>query len=199
MWGLGLIVVVGAALVGREADGAMTAEPSPSEHPVPASAAPSGLQIAGRVPLDRWATVIVLDAPARTDHPVATQQIVVRGHLLHDTAFLQVLFQSRSAGLLYLQTIRPMTVPLGNDRSEGTGFVATIPLPDLRPIGAATLQVIAYDARGQVKDVLFRPIQVGTLLDPTYGGMAAKPPTGEDGLMGGITFGTNFVPHGGGS
>jgi hypothetical protein len=193
------VLVVGTALVGRGADRGTTTEPSPSEHPVPASAAPGELQIAGRAPLDRWATVIVLDAPARTALPVATSEIVVRGHLLHDTAFLQVLFQSRTAGLLYLQTIYPMTVPVGNDRSEGTAFVTTMPLPDVRPIGAGTLQIIAYDAQGQVKDVLSRAIQIGTLLDATYGALAAKPPTGEDGLMGGITFGTNFAPRDTGS
>ena len=200
MWGLGLVVVVGAALVGRGVDGeAVVVAPSaPAQGvvgPTPSGARP----FSERVPLDRWVTVIVLDAPARTALPIATQEIVVRGHLLHDTAFLQVVFQSRSAGVILLQTIRPMTVPVGNDRSEGTAFVATLPLPEPRPSGAATLEIVAYDAFGKARDSVVRPIQIGPFLDPTYGGMAGRPPTGEDGLMGGITFGTNLVPHDAGS
>ena len=181
-WGIGLLVVVGVALAGGR-DGNETALRS---SPAPRGG-PSLAPLAARSP------TIVLDAPATTNQVITTRAVVVRGQLLTNLAYVQVVLQSVTSASTVVRTVSPVTVPPDNDRSEGTGFVATLPLPDPRPSGPWIVQVVAYDYRGRARDVLLRPVLIGALLDPTYGTMAAKPPTGEDGLMGGITTGTNFA------
>lgn len=190
-WGMGLLVVVGVALAGGLDDGdtAVRSSPAPRGGPTPAPV----LVFSSTAPIEAGSPVIVLDAPATTNQLITTRAVVVRGQLLKDTAYVQVVLQSRSSESIVVRTVSPVTVPPDNDRSEGTGFVATLPLPDPRPSGPAIVQVVAYDYRGRARDVLLRPVQIGALLDPTYGATAGKPPTGEDGLMGGIPYGTNFA------
>jgi hypothetical protein len=55
------------------------------------------------------------------------------------------------------------------------------------------VHVIAFEDGGHASEILLRTIRIGPALDPTYGDGSAHPPTGEDGLMGGITYGTNFA------
>ena len=66
-------------------------------------------------------------------------------------------------------------------------------MPDPRPAGPAVVQIVAYDASGRAMAVLLRPVNIGALVDPSYRDLIARPPTGEDGLMGGIPFGTNLA------
>jgi hypothetical protein len=136
---------------------------------------------------------IVLDSPGTINQLITTRDLVVRGHLQEGTGRVQVLLQSRGAEPIVVRTVEPLILPDRRGRVLPPQFVVTLPLPDPRPSGPAVVQIVAYDGTGRARDVLLRPIQIGALLDPTYGDGSRRPPTGEDGLMGGITSGTNFA------
>ena len=136
---------------------------------------------------------IVLDSPGTINQLITTHDVVVRGYLQEGTGRVQVLLQSRGAEPIVVRTVEPMMLPDRRGRVLPPQFVVTLPLPDPRPSGPAVVQIVAYDGSGRARDMLLRPIQIGALLDPTYGDGSRRPPTGEDGLMGGITSGTNFA------
>ena len=136
---------------------------------------------------------IVLDSPGTINQLITTHDVVVRGYLQEGTGRVQVLLQSRGAEPIVVRTVEPMMLPDRRGRVLPPQFVVTLPLPDPRPSGPAVVQIVVYDGSGRARDMLLRPIQIGALLDPTYGDGSRRPPTGEDGLMGGITSGTNFA------
>jgi hypothetical protein len=188
VWGVGLVVVVVAGLAGGAVSG--EADPSPSStRPAEASAV---APVAGATSsIDPLTSVIFLDAPATTDQVITTAALVVRGDLRVGIARLQVLLQSRSAEPIVVRTIDSLSVDWRRDPRR-IPFVVTLPLPDPRPSGPVVVQLVAYDASGRARGVFLRRVQVGARIDPTYGDGSSRPPTGEDGLMGGITSGTNF-------
>jgi hypothetical protein len=192
VWALGLVAVVGVAVAG----GAIDREAGPSPSPVVVAEASSAVPAdaaASASPIDRLATVIFLESPATTDQVITTAAVVVRGDVRTGIERVQVLLQSRNAQPLVVRTVGPMNVDWHRDGPRRIPFVVTLPLSDVRPTGPMVVQLVAYDAAGHARGVFLRRVQVGPLIDPTYGNGAARPPTGEDGLMGGITSGTNFA------
>ncbi len=138
---------------------------------------------------------VVVTSPARANQVITTSDLVVRGHVRESSWRVQVVLQSHSAEPIVVRTGGPMTRPGDRDRSPGRTFIITLPLPDPRPSGPAVVQVVAYNASGRAQDVVLRPIQIGALVDPTFRGTGERSPSGEDGLMGGIPFGTNVAPR----
>ena len=190
MWALGLVAVVGVAVAGG-LDGSEAA-PAPSIAQVPraSDAAP----VAGAVSsIDPSSSVIFLESPATTDQVITSAAVVVRGDARAGIERLQVLLQSRGAEPIVVRTFGPMNVDWHRDGPRRIPFVVTLPLADPRPSGPIVIQLVAYDAAGHARGVFLRRVLVGELVDPTYGNGATRPPTGEDGLMGGITSGTNFA------
>jgi hypothetical protein len=189
-WAAGLLVVVGAALAGSgSVDGETVAVPSPAVGAVASGALP--VNGTGRS-MDGQSSGIILDAPATTDQLITSHALVVRGHVQLGTGRIQIVLQSGSAAPIVVATVQPTILPDRRGRVLQPQFVVALALPDPRPSGPAVVQVVAYDARGRASDVLLRPIRIGAVLDATYGDGAWDPPTGEDGLMGGITSGTSF-------
>ena len=189
MWALGLIAVVGVALAGGGLDRAAAPTRSPAivaetSSVVPAPAAAS---------IDRLSSVIFLASPATTDQVITTASVVVRGDVRTGIERVQVLLRSRNAQPLVVRTFGPMNVDWHRDGPRRIPFVVTLPLAEQRPSGPMVVQLVAYDAAGHARGVFLRRVRVGALIDPTFGNSAARPPTGEDGLMGGITYGTNFA------
>jgi hypothetical protein len=186
---LGLVVVVGAAVAGGALDG--EARPLPSSSAVAHASVP--VYVADwSSPIDRLSSVIYLDAPATADQVITTSAVVVRGDVRAGVARLQVLLQSRSAEPMVVGTVGGLNVDWDRDGPRRIPFLIALDLPDPRPSGPAVVQLVAYDTAGHARGVFLRRILIGTLVDPTYGDGSARPPTGEDGLMGGITSGTNF-------
>ena len=104
-----------------------------------------------------------------------------------------VMLESSTAERLIVVTVYPVRVPDPGGSPPTSTFIGTLPIPDPRPLGPAFVRVLGFDATGTSATVVVRPIRIGAVLDPTYGDGSARPPTGEDGLMGGITSGTNFA------
>jgi hypothetical protein len=187
-WAAGLVVVVGAALAGSVA-GEAVAVPSPAVGAMASGALPTS---GAGSSMEGSSSVIFLDAPATTNQLITSRELVVRGHVQLGTGRIQVVLQSRSAAPLVVATAQPTILPDRRGRVLQPQFAVALAMPDPRPSGPAIVQIVAYDARGRATDVLLRPIRIGAVLDPTYGAGAWDPPTGEDGLMGGITTGTSF-------
>ena len=183
---------MGAALIGGMGGGKAVAEPSPQVAVGP-SAAVAVTSAEDTLGTDNAFGVIVLDTPATTDQVITARVIVVRGSVSPRTGRIQVLLQSRSAEPIVVRTAEPLDLPATRDRRQHPDFVVTLPLPSARPSGPAVVQVVTYDVSGRAIGIFVRRIQIGGLIDPTYGDEAARPPTGEDGLMGGIIYGTNFA------
>ena len=182
------MVVVAAGLAGGALSDKTVAPPS--ARPAEPSA---GVPVAGAASsIDPMSSVIFMDAPATTDQVITTAALVVRGDLRVGIARLQVLLQSRSAQPIVVRTIDSLAVDWRRDPRR-IPFAVTLPLPDPRPAGPVVVQIVAYDAEGHARGVFLRRVQVGARLDPKYGDGSVRPPTGEDGMMGGITSGTNFA------
>jgi hypothetical protein len=190
VWGLGLVAVVVAGLAGGALDG--KAGGAPSSAVVARASVPASVASAPWSSIDPLSSVIYLDAPATTDQVITTSAVVVRGDVRAGVARLQVLLQSRSAEPMVVRTVGALSVDWDRDGPRRIPFVVPLDLPDPRPSGPAVVQLVAYDTAGHARGVFLRRIVIGALVDPTYGDGSARPPTGEDGLMGGITSGTNF-------
>jgi hypothetical protein len=186
-WGVGLLTVVGVALVGGGIGTEEVAHPS-----TPAAAAGSSLGTRTAAAPDTASAAIFLDTPATSSAVITTRDLVVRGRVRPGMGPVQVMLESAGSQMV-VRTVDPATLPADQDRSQRPAFFAILPVPTPRPIGPAVVHVIAYDATGQAQEIVVRTIEIRDLLDPTYGDEAARPPTGEDGLMGGIPFGTNFA------
>ena len=165
-WGLGLMAVVGVALVGGMEDEAAEIALAPSKSP-----GPSGLVAASAaVPsLDPAFADVVVTSPEWANQVITTKDLVVRGHVRESTWRVQVVLQSRSAEPIVVRTGGPMTRPGDRDRSPGRTFIISLPLPDPRPSGPAVVQVVAYNASGRAQDVVLRAIVIGELLGPVAG------------------------------
>ena len=142
--------------------------------------------------MDRLSSVVFVASPGTTDQVLTTADVVVRGDVRMGITRIQVLLQSTSAEPIVARTVGPMILDWHRDGPRRIPFVVSLPLPDPRPSGPAVVQIVAYDIEGRVRGVFVRRVQVGARMDPTYGEVARRPATGEDGLMGGITFGSNF-------
>jgi hypothetical protein len=194
-WGLGLLAVIGGAIAGGHVGSDGTEAHATS---AVAGAHATSLEAAsatgtGRFGDDIPAAVILLEFP-RGAHPVITSRdVLVSGRVRDGTGPVVVMLESRAPERLITVTVNPKHLPDHRDSSHSSAFIATLPLPDPRPTGPAVVHVISFDPGGTATDILLRTIQIGPFLDPTYGDGAARPPTGEDGLMGGITSGTNFA------
>ena len=190
MWALGLVAVVGVAVAGGALN--RVAVPTPSAAPVPRASAAA--PVVGAVSsIDPLSSVVFLTSPAKTDQVLTTDDVVVRGDVRMGIARIQVLLQSRSAEPIVVQSVGPMDLDWHRDGPRRVPFDVALHLPDPRPSGPAVVQIVAYDAAGHARGVFVRRIQIGALVDPTSGSGAMRPPKGEDGLMGGITSGTNFA------
>jgi hypothetical protein len=184
------VAVVGVAVAGGALDPKAAPSPSAAQAPRASGAAP----VVGAVSsIDPLSSVVFLASPATTDQVLTTADVVIRGDVRMGIARVQILLQSRSAEPIVVRTVGPMNLDWHRDGPRRAPFDVTLPLPDPRPSGPAVVQIVAYDISGRARGVFLRRIQIGALVDPTYGTGAMRPPTGEDGLMGGITSGTNFA------
>jgi hypothetical protein len=208
-WGLGLLAVIGGAILGGNvgsdavADVSLATSALPAKstqaHPTSAAAARATSAEAatatgtGRFGDDISAAVIRLESPGGANPVITTRDVEVRGRVREGAGPVVVRLESSSPDRMIVVTMYPVRLPDSGDGGHRSEFTGTLPLPDPRPTGLAVVYVIAFDTSGTAADVLLRTIQIGPFLDPTYGDGTGRPPTGEDGLMGGIPYGTNFA------
>ena len=137
--------------------------------------------------------VVVLETPSEPNAVISTLGIEVRGRVREGGGPVVVMLESSTAERLIVVTVYPVRVPGPGGSAPTSAFIGTLPIPDPRPLGPAFVRVLGFDASGTSATVVVHPIRIVAVLDPTYGDGSARPPTGEDGLMGGITSGTNFA------
>jgi hypothetical protein len=199
-WGIGLLaVIVGAIAGGRvgsdavpDVPRAIGAVPSGVAEPDATSAEAATATGTGRFGDDISPAAILLESPREANAVITTRDVEVRGRVREGAGPIVVMLESSSPDRMIVITVYPVRLPDSGDGSHTSEFIGTLRLPDPRPTGPAVVHVIAFDPSGTATDIMLRTIRIGAVLDPTYGAEAARPPTGEDGLMGGIPFGTNF-------
>jgi hypothetical protein len=198
-WGVGLLAVIGGAIAGGHSAG----EAAPSAvGAVPSAVGATAAEMRspgtadatdrGRFGDDTSIPVVVLDTPSEANAVITTLGIEVRGRVREGGGPVVVMLESSTADRLIVVTVYPVRLP-DSGGAPTSAFIGTLPIPDPRPIGPAFVRILGFDASGTAAHVVVRPIRIGALLDPTYGDGSERPPTGEDGLMGGITSGTNFA------
>jgi len=195
-WGLGLLAVIGGALAGGHSgsDATPSAVADNAATDTSAAAGPGGSTGRTRFDDDDVSTpVVVLETPADVNAIITTRGIEVRGRVREGGGPVVVMLESSTADRLIVVTVYPVRLPDSGHNAPTSAFIGTLPIPDPRPIGPAFVRVLGFDATGTSAQIVVRRIQIGEVLDPTYGDGSARPPTGEDGLMGGITSGTNFA------
>jgi len=190
------LAVIGGAIAGGHSgnDAAPSAAADATAHAATSSAEPAGATGRGRFDKDDILTpVVVLETPSEANAIISTRGIEVRGRVREGGGPVVVMLESSTAERLIVVTVYPVRVPDPGGSAPTSAFIGTLPIPDPRPLGPAFVRVLGFDASGTSAHVVVRPIQIGAVLDPTYGDGSDRPPTGEDGLMGGITSGTNFA------
>jgi hypothetical protein len=195
-WGLGLLAVIGGAVAGGHSGShaAPSAAAFATAQGATSSAGTAAATGRTRFDYDDVSTpVVVVETQVEANAVITTRSIEVRGRVREGGGPVVVMLESSTADRLIVVTVYPVRLPDVGDDAPTSAFIGTLPIPDPRPIGPAFVRVLGFDATGTSAQVVVRPIQIGQVLDPTYGDGSARPPTGEDGLMGGITSGTNFA------
>ena len=190
IWGVGLLIVVGMAVAGGGIGAERAADPRAGIRP---SAQPDAAAAATMTTTDAGSDAIVLDVPAAPEQVITTGELVVRGHLRSGAVRVEVLLRSSGTEHMILGTVGPIRQDWDRDRPQRAAFTVTLPLPDPRPTGPAVLQIVAYSPSGRAQGVLLRSIRIGALYEPHGGGLPGRPALGEDGLVGGIPFDTNWM------
>ena len=195
-WGLGLLAVIGGAVAGGHSGShaAPSAAAFATAQGATSSAGTAAATGRTRFDYDDVSTpVVVVETQVEANAVITTRSIEVRGRVREGGGPVVVMLESSTADRLIVVTVYPVRLPDVGDDAPTSAFIGTLPIPDPRPIGPAFVRVLGFDATGTSAQVVVRPIQIGQVLDPTYGDGSARPPTGEDGLMGGITSGRNFA------
>ncbi|MEA2612443.1 MAG: hypothetical protein QOI52_402, partial [Chloroflexota bacterium] len=192
-WGVGLLAVIGGAIAGGHSGG--DAAPSAAVATAADLRSPDTAEATdtGRFGDDTSIPVVVLETPNEANAVITTRGIEVRGRVREGGGPVVAMLESSTAERLIVVTVYPVRLPDSGGSAPTSAFIGTLPIPDPRPIGPAFVRILGFDASGTAAHVVVRPIRIGALLDPTYGDGSERPPTGEDGLMGGITSGTNFA------
>jgi len=164
-WLLGLTVVAGVGVVGRDGDRVAATE---DEAPIAA--------LATAVPITDH--VIVLESPATQNATITTRTLVVRGHLPSGGGVVTIVLESSGNKTVSTQTVQPARVRGPAAPDDRSTFLATFALSNPRPGGRMVIQVIAYDPRGVPFDSVRRRIQVGAVVpsrQPDTGSQVTPP------------------------
>ncbi len=181
-WVIGLGTVVGLALSGPDVVPQRSALVPPAVPSLAPSARPS-------VPRS-----VRLDQPARRDEVITTREIVGRGRVAQSVGQVWIMLESRGGKPIATNAIDPTGMPRGAMIPFESRFRVAMP----RPAGSMMVVVVAIGADGLPVDAIRRRFELGAIVDiPAGVGSDALPDgsgsRGEDGVMGGIPFGTNLL------
>ena len=155
----------------------------------PAPARPSGAAVVtppSSAPVGR--RQLALDQPARRGDIVTTRELIVRGRVAQTAGEVRIMLESRGGKPVATADIDP----IGYGHGEWIPFESRFRLEMPRPAGDMTLFIVAVDGDGIPIDALRRRFTIGAIIEiPAVGRSRSN---GEDGLMGGIPFGTNVLP-----
>ncbi len=122
---------------------------------------------------------------------MTTRDLIVRGRVARTAGEVRIMLESRGGKPVATAAIDPT----GGGHGGWIPFESRFRLEMPRPAGDMTLFVIAVDRDGIPIDALRRRFTIGEFIDITAvpDGRRSRS-SGEDGLMGGIPFGTNVPP-----
>jgi hypothetical protein len=126
---------------------------------------------------------------------VTTRELIVRGRVARSASQVRIILESRGGKPIATAAIDPT----GFGHGDWIPFESRFRLAFPRPGGDLTLFLIAIDENGIPIDAIRRRFTVGAILDIPAGGestgrwVGRSGSNGEDGLMGGIPFGTNVL------
>lgn len=138
------------------------------------------------------AHLIVTD-PLHSGESITTRRLRVTGYALGTAAIVRVSLQARREREIETATIRPRQAADGAAVEPVGRFSVAFDLPNPRPNGTMVLEVALIADDGRVVDTIRRRVVLDAIV-PTTPGSAGAPSFGEDGLMGGLPFGTLSDP-----
>ena len=176
-WVVGLGAVIALATQGGAAP--ERAAPSAAAVVTSSSSAPVGRR------------QLALDQPARRGDVVTTRELIVRGRVARTAGEVRIMLESRGGKPVATAAIDP----IGYGHGDWIPFESRFRLEMPRPAGDMTLFIVAVDGAGIPIDAVRRRFTIGAIIDisAVTGGRRSRS-NGEDGLMGGIPFGTNVLP-----
>jgi hypothetical protein len=132
-----------------------------------------------------------LDQPARRGDVVTTRELIVRGRVARSAGEVRIMLESSGGKPIAAAALDPT----GFGHGDWIPFESRFQLAVPRPGGDMTLFIIAVDGDGIPIDAVRRRFTVGAIIDiPADTAARRSRSHGEDGLMGGIPFGTNVLP-----
>jgi hypothetical protein len=135
---------------------------------------------------------LALDQPARRGDVVSTRELIVRGRVARTVGEVRIMLESRGGKPVAMAAIDPT----GGGHGGWIPFESRFRLEMPRPAGDMTLFIIAVDGNGIPIDAVRRRFSIGAFIDiPAVIERGRGRSNGEDGLMGGIPFGTNVLPR----
>jgi hypothetical protein len=147
------------------------------------------------VPIDALRRRFQLGEIQDVSTAATTREVVVRGRVATDLGDVRIVLQSRGGTPIASAAIDPT----GHGHADWVPFESRFRLaPDSDD--SWPVYIVAVDADGRPIEPVRHPFSVRAyLFIPASSGPALEPvrwihTTGEDGLMGGIPFGTNFLP-----
>jgi hypothetical protein len=134
------------------------------------------------------ATTVAVEDPARAGAVITTPGLLVQGSRSGPAGQVRVTLESSGAKLVASETI-PAS-------GAGGAFRVEFPLSNPRPGGTMVVQVVAFDSAGIPVDVVRIPVEIGAIVPAAPAAVArnGSGPMGDDGLIGGIVFGTAWDP-----
>jgi hypothetical protein len=185
-WVAGLAGVVAVAILGG---GAVSPGPRVADV-APSSASPSGV-------VDLPVARIVLEQPSMAGQTITTRDLLVRGHLTEGDGPVRISLWSDSDTQMEVLRLDVLRAPDSGLRAEDAApFEARFPLPNPRPNGTMFVEVVAFDGGGIPLEVVRVPILVGSIAVGPPTGRSGTGTHGEDGIVGGIVFGTSWLVEG---
>jgi len=130
-----------------------------------------------------------VDAPSGPGAVITTPGLVVRGTRAVEAGPLRVTLESSGGKLIASETLESV--------GGSTAFRVDFPLSNPRPGGLMVVQVVAFTTHGIPLEVVRIPIEIGALLPgtPRNVGRTGEGTRGEDGIIGGIVFGSAWDPE----
>jgi hypothetical protein len=155
------------------------------------------------VPTERDAPSLAARATEAVPSPrqevaVSTREVVVRGRVPESLGVVRIVLQAASGEAIATAPLDPT----GHGHGAWVPFESRFSLTPPPPGGAWPSFIVAVDAAGRpidetrhpftVRSYVYIPEETGPRIPAGAAGTLHT--TGEDGLMGGIPFGTNFLP-----
>ncbi len=119
--------------------------------------------------------ILVVTSPRGPGVEITTRRLTIEGHLHATTAVVSVSLEARGNRVIDTFVTQPTAT-----------FQVGFDLPKPRPNGRMVISVVVLGPTGGLTDAIRWPVVIGAIAETA----PPRPTLGEDGLMGGLVFGT---------